>query len=57
MSFEEYEPWSGAVCTWDRIQEENKSDVLEALIDDLYPDGIEETMLIMDTNLRVILGK
>ena len=40
-----FEPWSGAVQTYDRIWNENKLDELEALIDELYPDGIDETQL------------
>lgn len=40
-----FEPWSGAVETYDRIWNEGKIDDLESLIDELYPDGIDETKL------------
>ena len=40
-----YAPWSGAVSTYDRIYDKGKMDEFENLIDELYPDGIEETKL------------
>ena len=40
-----FEAWSGAVPTYNRIAEENKLDQLEQLLEELYPDGIEETQL------------
>lgn len=40
-----FEPWSGAVDTYNRIYNEDKLNDLEFLLDDLYPDGIEETQL------------
>ena len=43
-----FEWWSGAVATADRIWEEQGSegfDQLEAILEDLYPDGIDETDL------------
>ena len=40
-----FEPWSGAVDTYTRIDNEDKLDDLEFLLNDLYPDGIEETQL------------
>ena len=40
-----FEAWSGAVSTYDRIAEEDKLDQLEQLLEELYPDGIEETQL------------
>ena len=43
--FESFEPWSGAVDTWERIKNEGKLTDLEFIIQDLYPDGIEETKL------------
>ena len=40
-----FEAWSGAVDTYNRIVEEGKLDQLEQLLEELYPDGIEETQL------------
>lgn len=45
MSLESFEPWSGAVSTWDRIIDEDKLCEFEEILADLYPDGIEETSL------------
>lgn len=45
MSLNEYTPWSGAVSTYDRIYNEDKLDLLESVLEDLYPDGIDETAL------------
>lgn len=41
----DYKPWSGAVDTWDRIVDEDKIDALEQYLDEMYPDGIDETEL------------
>ena len=38
--FNDYEPWSGAVSTYERIEEEGKLDALENLLEELYPEGI-----------------
>ena len=43
--FSDYKPWSGAVETFERIEEENKLDDLERLIDEVYPEGITVTGL------------
>ena len=43
--FNDYEPWSGAVNTFNTIEEHDKLDDLEFLIDVLYPDGISFTEL------------
>ena len=40
-----FEAWSGAVNTLDRIREEDKTRDLEAILEDLYPDGMSETTL------------
>ena len=45
IDFDRYKPWSGAVATYDKIVNANKLDDLEAMIDELYPDGINETAL------------
>ena len=38
--FFEYRPWSGAISTYERIEEEGKLDDLENLLEDVYPEGI-----------------
>ena len=40
-----FELWSGAVDTYNRIYNEDKLDELENLLEELYPDGIDETHL------------
>ena len=40
-----FKAWCGAVDTLDRIIEEGKADELEAVLEELYPDGIDETQL------------
>lgn len=40
-----YTPWSGAVSTYETIVEAGKEEEFESLIDELYPDGIDETQL------------
>lgn len=45
LDFTRFEPWSGAVDTYERIYHEDKLDLLETLLDECYPDGIEETQL------------
>jgi len=42
---EKFEPWAGAVATYNTIMEANKVDEFESLIDELYPEGIEEGKL------------
>ena len=41
----DYKPWSGAVDTYNTIEEHDKLEELEQLIDELYPDGISFTSL------------
>lgn len=41
----DFEPWSGAVSTWDLIVGANKVDALDFLLEDLYPEGIGQTEL------------
>lgn len=41
----EYTPWAGAVDTYDQIYNEGKLEALEDLLEELYPDGIDETKL------------
>jgi gp187 len=40
-----YSPWSGAIDTFNTIEEAGKLEEFESLIDELYPDGIEEVKL------------
>jgi len=51
IDFERFEPWSGAVDTWERIREEGKLDLLEQILDDTYCD--RDTMT--DTELNDLL--
>ena len=44
-SLENFIPWSGAVDTFNHILEEGGMDNLESVLEDLYPDGIDETTL------------
>lgn len=37
-----FKPWNKGIETWDRIIAEDKLDQLESLIEQMYPDGIEE---------------
>ena len=45
VDFSNYEPWSGAVSTYERIQNEGKLGNLETILEDIYPDGLDETAL------------
>ena len=40
-----FEPWSGAVDTYNTIWATSKLNDLECLLDELFPDGLEETQL------------
>ena len=45
IGIRDFEAWSGAIATKDLIIENNKEDEFDALIEELYPDGIDETQL------------
>ena len=45
MSLENFEAWSGAVATLDRIRNAGLCNQLEAILEDQYPDGMTETEL------------
>ena len=45
ISLENFEAWSGAVDTLNRVREAGKCDELESILEDLYPDGMSETEL------------
>jgi hypothetical protein len=38
-----FEAWAGAVDTLNKILEEGKGEELEQLLDEIFPDGAEET--------------
>ena len=40
-----FQPWSGATDTYETIIENNYLSAFEDMIEELYPDGIEETTL------------
>ena len=40
-----FKAWSGAVDTLDRIRREGKVEALESVLEELYPDGMDETEL------------
>ena len=40
-----FDAWSGATDTQDRIINEGKADEFDNLIEELYPDGLTETTL------------
>ena len=41
----DYEPWSGAVDTWDKIVQEGKVNDLDFMLEEIYPDGMTMTQL------------
>lgn len=43
--FSDYAPWSGATSNYERLVEENKLDAFEDLLEECYPDGIEEVQI------------
>lgn len=45
ISLESFEAWSGGKSTLDRIIAEGKCDELEAMLEELYPDGMTDTQL------------
>lgn len=45
ISLENFEAWSGAVDTLDRIRNAGKCEVLESVLEEEYPDGLSETAL------------
>ena len=45
MDIYDYEPWSGAVYAYERITREGKLDELDNVLEEVYPEGIDETEL------------
>lgn len=44
-SISNFQPWSGAKDTWETIQNNNKVEALESILEDMYPEGLEEVKL------------
>lgn len=44
-SLSDFQPWCGAVRTYDRISNAGLLDCLEQILEEEYPDGIDETEL------------
>lgn len=44
-SFDSYKPWSGTVDTYNQLQDLDQLQNLEIILDELYPEGIDETAL------------
>ena len=45
MNLRNFEAWSGAKDTLNKLIELDKCEELEAMLEDIYPDGISETQL------------
>ena len=45
LDLHNFEAWSGGKDTLNTILENNKGNDFDALIEELYPDGIDETVL------------
>lgn len=43
--FSDYAPWSGATVNYKRLEQEGKLDAFENLLEECYPDGIEEVQI------------
>ena len=43
LDLNSFEAWSGAVDTKNRIIEEGKADLFNAIAEDIFPDGCTET--------------
>ena len=44
-TLDNFAPWNGAVSVFERIKDENKIDILEQILEELYPYGIDETTI------------
>ncbi len=45
ISIDNFEGWSGAEDTIDKIREADKIDALDNFLEEEYPDGVDETQL------------
>lgn len=43
--FRRFQPWDGAVTTWEEIKNAEKLDKLESILEGVYPDGMTEREL------------
>ena len=43
LDLNNFQAWSGAKETLERIQREGKCSLLEQILEDIYPDGMTET--------------
>ena len=44
-SISNFQPWSGVKDTWETIKEHGKEELLESILEDMYPEGLEEVKL------------
>ena len=44
-SIRDYEAWSGAVDTIDRLEELDAVETIDSMLDEIFPDGCDETGL------------
>ena len=44
----DYRPWSGAVETWEKIDDAGKVEELERYFEEMYPDGVDSVTAIND---------
>ena len=45
IDMDEFEPWSGAVDTYKDLERFGKLDAFQAVMEDTYPDGCDETTI------------
>lgn len=45
ISFEDFDAWSGAIDTKEKIIDAGKAEEFEALVEELFPNGVEATEL------------
>jgi len=45
ISIDDYKPWSGAEAAYNRIVNEGLLAEFEALMEEIYPDGLDEMQL------------
>lgn len=45
LNLENFEAWSGAVHTLERLRKEGLCEQLEFILEDLFPDGLTEVQL------------
>lgn len=45
ISFEDFDAWSGAIDTKEKIIDAGKAEEFEALVEELFPNGVDATEL------------